>query len=57
MSKEQISYEVMTSEDPESGDLLLPIPQELLDKMGWKEGDILNWDSDEQGRWVLTKVS
>lgn len=55
MTKEQISYEVITSEDPETGDILLPIPQELLTKMGWKEGDTLNWNADDMGRWVLTK--
>lgn len=48
-------YEVITQEDPETGDLLLPIPQELLDKMGWQEGDEIEWKVDTQGRWVLSK--
>lgn len=54
-NQDNMSYEVITQEDPETGDLLLPIPQELLDKMGWQEGDEIEWKVDTQGRWVLSK--
>ena len=54
-NQDDVSYEVITQEDPETGDLLLPIPQELLDKMGWREGDEIEWKVDTQGRWVLSK--
>lgn len=50
-----ISYEVITQEDPETGDLLLPLPPELLNEMGWSENDVLDINQDEQGRWILTK--
>lgn len=53
---EVVSYEVITQEDPETGDLILPIPQELLDKMGWKTGDNLEWVQDDKERWILKKV-
>lgn len=33
---DEIRYEVITQEDPETGDLLLPIPPQLLEEMGWK---------------------
>ena len=36
-----VRYEVITQEDPETGDLILPIPPPVLAKMGWKEGDEL----------------
>jgi bifunctional DNA-binding transcriptional regulator/antitoxin component of YhaV-PrlF toxin-antitoxin module len=49
------SYEVITQED-DNGDLLLPLPQELLQEMGWKEGDTLDFNLDEQGRWILKKI-
>lgn len=39
-----------------SGDLLLPLPQELLDKMEWVEGDIFNWTDNKDGSWILEKV-
>ena len=48
-------YEVITQEDPESGDLLLPIPQVLLDQLGWKEGDEIDFGLDEQGHYILQK--
>lgn len=39
-----------------SGNLLLPLPQELLDKMEWVEGDILNWTDNKNGGWIIEKV-
>ncbi len=50
-------YEVITQEDPVTGDLLVPIPQVLLDKLGWKEGDEIDFDLDEHGHYILRKIS
>lgn len=50
------TYEVITQEDPETGDLILPLPQELLDQVGWKEGDQLRWSQTADGAWVLEKI-
>lgn len=55
--KEHIRYEVITQEDPDTGDLLLPIPPQLLQEMGWKEGDEIEFDVDASGKFVLRKVS
>jgi hypothetical protein len=49
-------YRVITQEDPETGDLLLPLPPELLEEMGWKEGDNLQFDLDDKGRVIVHKV-
>jgi hypothetical protein len=51
----EFTYEVITQEDPETGDLLLPLPPELLREMGWVEGDTLDLDVDDLGRWVIQK--
>ena len=48
-------YEVITQED-ENGDLMVPLPPELLEKLGWKEGDVIDFQVDNKGRYVLTKV-
>lgn len=53
--EDQYSYEVITQRD-ENGDLLLPIPSELLAKMGWKENDQLDFGIDDQGRWIIKKI-
>jgi len=41
--------------DDGSGDLVMPLPQDLLDGAGWQEGDTLNWIDLGNGTWSLTK--
>ena len=52
-----IRYEVITQEDPETGDLMLPIPQKLLDELGWREGDEIEFAIDEKGKYILKKTN
>jgi hypothetical protein len=54
--EERLRYEVITQEDPETGDLILPIPQPLLDQLGFKEGDELTFDLREDGSILITKA-
>ena len=49
-------WTITLEEDPETGDLILPLPQELLDTQGWKEGDTLDWKDNGNGTWCLTKL-
>lgn len=53
--KDKVRYEVITQEDPETGDLIIPIPEPILKRMGWKEGDEINIGVDELGRIFLKK--
>jgi hypothetical protein len=54
--EQQMRYEVITQPSPDNDDdLLLPIPQALLDKMGWKEGDEIDIGFDTEGRYILKK--
>lgn len=50
-----VRYEVITQEDPETGDLILPIPEPVLQALGWKEGDDVEIDINEDGSIVLKK--
>lgn len=50
-----VTWEVIVQEDPETHELFLPIPPELLAKLGWKEEDQLEWKQEETGAWVLSK--
>ena len=50
------SYEVITQEDPETGDMLIPLPPQLLRDLGWKEGDDVDFSIDEKGRIILKKI-
>ena len=55
-ANDQIRYEVILQEDPDTGDLILPIPQPVLDSLGWKEGDDIDFDVREDGTFLLKKV-
>lgn len=55
-AQQYTSYEVITQEDPETGDLMIPMPPELLRKMGWKEGDELDFSIDENGKVIVKKL-
>ena len=48
------TWTVVLDEDL-SGDLILPLPDELLASLGWKEGDNLVWDVRADGSIGLTK--
>jgi bifunctional DNA-binding transcriptional regulator/antitoxin component of YhaV-PrlF toxin-antitoxin module len=55
--KDEIRYEVITQEDPENGDLLVPLPLILLQQLGWKEGDTVDFSIDEQKRYIIKRIS
>lgn len=57
MNNNPDSYEVITEEDPETGDIIVPIPPAILKQMGWNEGDTIEFTKDDQGRYVLTKTN
>jgi len=38
---------VVTLEEDEYGDLIMPIPEEVLDELGWTVGDDLDYTLDE----------
>lgn len=54
---ENKSWTITVEEDPETGELLLPLPAEFLLMKGWVEGDVLEWTDNGDGSWSLTKVS
>ncbi len=50
------SWTLLTEEDPENPEeLLLTFPPDLLESMGWKSGDTLDWKDNGDGSWSLTK--
>lgn len=52
----EFRYEVVLQEDPDTGDLILPIPADLMRQMNWVEGDELDFNKDDKGNWVISKV-
>jgi len=51
-----VRYEVITQEDPETGDVILPIPEPVLKSMGLKEGDEIKIDIGPNGELFLKKA-
>ena len=50
------SWTVTLEEDPETGELIMPFPPDLLAQVGWDYGDVLKWSEGEHGEFVLSKV-
>lgn len=46
---------VTVQEDPETGDLILPLPKDLLAMQGWSEGDSLEWIDNKDGTWSIQR--
>lgn len=52
----ETTWVIALEEDPETGDLIMPLPEGLLESQGWTIGDTLVWDIDEKnGSATLTK--
>lgn len=51
-----MSYTVKLEED-ENGDLVLPIPPEILESMGWVEGTRLEWIDNGDGSFTLKELA
>jgi len=48
-------YTITLEEDLETGDVVLPFPPEVLEELGWVEGDTLLWNVlEENGSWSAT---
>lgn len=49
------SWIVSVEEDATTGDLYLPFPNDMLEQLGWVEGDTLEWSVNDNGSFTLTK--
>ena len=46
---------MVTLEEDAEGNLILPLSDELLNEVGWKTGDTINWTDSGDGSWTMTK--
>ena len=49
------SWIVTLEEDPETGELILPLNEDILDDAGWVTGDIIEWIDNKDGSWTMRK--
>lgn len=50
-----MSYILEVQED-ENGDQFIVFPDEVMEELGWQEGDLLNWDTRGEGI-IISKVN
>lgn len=48
---------VELEEDPETGDLVMPLPPAMLKELGWEIGDTLTWANDVKTGEISLKKS
>jgi hypothetical protein len=53
--KNKRQYTAHLEEDPITGDLILPLPEDMCEELGWDIGDTLDWKIKKNGTFVLTK--
>lgn len=49
------TWTITLEQDPDTGELILPFPADLLEEAGWAEGDTLKWIERGDGSWSLEK--
>jgi nitrogen regulatory protein PII len=42
--------------EEEDGELLLNLPDEMLEEMGWEVGTTIEWIDIGDGRWMIRRV-
>lgn len=55
MQHTENKYTIALEEDPETGDLLLPLTPEILKQVGWDFGDTILWEDMKNGSFILKK--
>jgi bifunctional DNA-binding transcriptional regulator/antitoxin component of YhaV-PrlF toxin-antitoxin module len=50
-----MSY-ILEVEQDENGEQYITLPDEIMEELGWQEGDILDWDVRANGI-ILSKVN
>ena len=55
MNNTQNRWTITLEEDPETKELVMPIPVDALAQVGWDFGDTLVWSDNQNGSWTITK--
>ena len=50
------TWTITLEEDPETGDLILPLCDDILEGTGWKTGDTIDWIDNKDGSWTMKKI-
>lgn len=50
------SYTIPITEDPITKDLVIEFPDSLMEQVGWRPGDTVKWEIQDDGTCLLFKV-
>jgi hypothetical protein len=50
------TWTINLEEDSETGDLILPLNDDILEQTGWKTGDSIDWIDNKDGSWTMKKI-
>lgn len=50
-----MSVIIIVEEDPETGDLILPLSDEMISELGWNSNDTLEWIDNGNTTWTIRK--
>lgn len=53
----ETTWIIELEEDPETGDVIMPLPDELIKAQGWEIGDVLEWDVNRETGEISLKKS
>jgi hypothetical protein len=57
MTEQPKTWTVTPEEDPETGDVIITFPPDLLKSVGWKDGDNIKWIDNGNGSYTLQKAT
>jgi hypothetical protein len=46
---------IITLENDEEGNLVLPLSEDILKEVGWETGDVIDWIDNKDGSWTMKK--
>ena len=50
-------WTVIVESDPDTNEIIMPFPDDMIDELDWKVNDVLEWSDNQDGTWTLRKVS
>lgn len=50
------TYTVNIGWDDFAEEYILPIPEEIIQELGWGLGDIVEWIDNKDGSWTLRRI-
>ena len=50
------TYTTLVEIDANTQEYIITFPEEIIEELGWKEGDTLNWEVTDSKQVIVTKV-